>query len=44
MGIYLRALGVGEMIALVSRVQDQLATGVPLMSGQLSAPGHPRHA
>ena len=44
MGVYLRALGVGEMIALVSRVQGQLASGVPVLSGQFSAPGHPRHA
>ena len=44
MGVYLRALGVGEMIALVSRVQDQLATGVPVLSGRAGAPGHPRHA
>lgn len=30
MGAYLRALGVGEMIELVSRVQRQLAAGAPL--------------
>ncbi len=27
MGIYLRAMGVDEMIRLVSRVQDQMASG-----------------
>ncbi len=27
MGVYLRALGVNEMIRLVSRVQDQMASG-----------------
>ena len=32
MGTYLRALGVGEMIKLVSRVQDQLALGEPLVA------------
>ena len=30
MGAYLRALGVGEMIELVSRVQRQLAGGAPV--------------
>ena len=33
MGVYLRALGVREMIQLVARVQEQLAHGVPLASG-----------
>ncbi len=31
MGAYLRALGVGEMIKLVSRVQRQLASGAPVL-------------
>ena len=44
MGVYLRALGVREMIALVSRVQDQLANGVPVISRPTGAPGHPQHA
>ncbi len=44
MGVYLRALGVREMIALVSRVREQLAAGVPVLSGRGDAPGHPRHA
>ena len=30
MGVYLRALGVREMIALVSQVKDRLADGIPL--------------
>ena len=32
MGTYLRALGVGEMITLVSRVQDQMALPEPLVA------------
>jgi len=44
MGVYLRALGVSEMIALVSQVQDQLAQGMPVISGRTGAPGHPSHA
>jgi hypothetical protein len=32
MGAYLRALGVREMIKLVSRVQQQLASSVPVLS------------
>lgn len=32
MGAYLRALGVGEMIKLVSTVQDQLTLGGPLVA------------
>ncbi|MEH6587294.1 MAG: hypothetical protein V7720_12095 [Halioglobus sp.] len=32
MGAYLRALGVGEMIKLVSTVQDQLTLGAPLVA------------
>ena len=43
MGLYLRALGVGEMIALVSRVQGQLSAGVPVTPGPAGAPGHPHH-
>jgi len=34
MGIYLRALGVGEMIQLVSQVQEQLDSGVPILLGE----------
>ncbi len=41
MGEYLRALGVREMIALVARVQQQLAGGVPVAGG--AVPGHPPH-
>ncbi|MDA8752685.1 hypothetical protein N9M39_00830 [Halieaceae bacterium] len=44
MGNYLRALGVGEMIKLVSRVQGQLASAAPVISRPLAAPVHPRHA
>lgn len=44
MGVYLRALEVGEMITLVSRVQEQLSTGVPVIAGPVGAPGHPHHA
>ena len=44
MGVYLRALGVGEMIGLVLRVQEQLSTGVPVIAGSVSAPGHSYHA
>ena len=36
MGTYLRALGVGEMIKLVSRVQDQLALGEPLVAAAIA--------
>jgi len=31
MGAYLRALGVGEMIKLVGRVQQQLGSGMPVI-------------
>jgi hypothetical protein len=34
MGVYLRALGVGEMIQLVSQVQTQLDSGVPILLGE----------
>mgnify|MGYP001556267121 CR=1 FL=1 len=44
MGVYLRALGVGEMIALVVRVQEQLARGVAIVARPVSAPAHPYHA
>ena len=44
MGVYLRALEVGEMITLVSRVQEQLSKGVPVIAGPVGAPGHPHHA
>ena len=41
MGAYLRALGVGEMIKLVSRVQQQLAGDEPIMpSPTVSAGSH----
>jgi hypothetical protein len=43
MGVYLRALGVDEMIALVTRVQEQLATGLPVVAGPVDVPGHPQH-
>lgn len=43
MGDYLRALGVGEMIALVSRVQAQLAGGAPAITRPMAAPGHLHH-
>ena len=44
MGIYLRALGVDEMITLVSRVQAQLAAGVPVVARPADFTGHPHHA
>jgi len=44
MGVYLRALGVREMIVLVARVQSLLADGLPMMPGMTGAPGHPSHA
>ena len=44
MGIYLRALGVREMIVLVARVQSLLADGLPIMPGIIGAPAHPSHA
>jgi hypothetical protein len=40
MGAYLRALGVAEMIKLVTRVQRQLANGMPVVS---EAPGMSNH-
>jgi hypothetical protein len=42
-GVYLRALGVGEMIALVARVQDQLAAGVAVVAKTAGVPGHAHH-
>jgi hypothetical protein len=44
MGHYLRALGVGEMIALVSRVRVQLSGHGSIMRRPAAAPGHPHHA
>ena len=43
MGIYLRALGVREMIELVSSVRVQLASGLPLSAASSSTPrvAHP---
>ena len=38
MGVYLRALGVREMIALVGQVQAQLAQGAPVLSPAVSLP------
>lgn len=37
MGTYLRALGVGEMIKLVSRVQDQMTLGEPLVAAVMAS-------
>ena len=34
MGTYLRAMGVGEMIELVARVQQQLQLDLPVMRGR----------
>jgi hypothetical protein len=39
MGIYLRALGVKEMIALVTQVQEQQASGSSVVLPAM--PGHP---
>lgn len=44
MGHYLRALGVGEMITLVSRVRAQLSGAASLVRRPATAPGHPHHA
>ena len=44
MGNYLRALGVGEMIKLVSMVRAQLSDGVPSIPVPSVAPDRPRHA
>lgn len=42
MGAYLQALGVREMIALVSRVRGSLAAGLALPTGSLgTVTGHP---
>ena len=38
MGVYLRALGVREMIALVGQVQAQLTQGAPILSSAASLP------
>ena len=38
MGVYLRALGVREMIALVGQVQAQLAQGATVLSSAVSLP------
>jgi hypothetical protein len=36
MGTYLRALGVSEMIKLVSAVQDQMTLGKPLVGAAVT--------
>ena len=43
MGIYLRALGVKELIQLVARVQAQLAGGLPLLLRDSGTASRDRH-
>ena len=39
MGAYLRALGVGEMIKLVGKVQSQLLGGEPMLAERVASAG-----
>ncbi len=43
MGVYLRALGVQEMIGLVARVRSGVARGAPMMPPLPSSPNYLKH-